>query len=129
MVYAPRCSSIRRTTLLPVAIFPVRPITNFPGQLLTETPLSSVSRSLLILPLVRRITKRFDGYASIHNKTEKLREPFESCQLLLTLRCLACMILLPQVGWAIAVLRCRGRGKSALHRARRRIAPGAGNPP
>ena len=35
----------------------------------------------------------------------------------------------PQVGQAIAALRCRGRGKSALHRARRRIAPGAGKPP
>jgi len=35
----------------------------------------------------------------------------------------------PQVGRAIAALRCRSRGKSALHRARRRIAPGAGKPP
>jgi len=39
------------------------------------------------------------------------------------------MMKVPQVGRAIAALRCRGRGKSALHRARRRIAPGAGKPP
>jgi len=37
------------------------------------------------------------------------------------------MITFPQVGWAIAVALRRHRGKSALHRARRRIAPGAGN--
>ena len=47
--------------------------------------------------------------------------------LRLTLLSLACIMTLPQVGRAIAVLRCRDRGKSALHRARRRIAPGAGN--
>jgi len=45
----------------------------------------------------------------------------------LTLHLLACMMTTPQVSRAIAVLRCRDRGKSALHRARRRIAPGAGN--
>src|SRR6266498_5715464 len=39
IVYAPRCSNMRRTTLLPVAILPVKPITYFPGQLLTRTPL------------------------------------------------------------------------------------------
>jgi len=41
----------------------------------------------------------------------------------------ACMMKSPQAGRAIAVLRCRDRGKSALLRARRRIAPGAGKPP
>src|SRR5215211_530007 len=54
---------------------------------------------------------------------------FEIRPRALTLPWLACIIVPPQVGWAIAVLRCRDRGKSALHRARRRIAPGAGNPP
>jgi len=33
----------------------------------------------------------------------------------------------PQVGRAIAALHVQGRGKSALHRARRRITSGAGN--
>jgi len=37
------------------------------------------------------------------------------------------MITFPQVGWAIAVALRRHRGKSALPRARRRIAPGAEN--
>src|SRR5512139_2405113 len=34
MPYAPRCSSILRTTLFPVAIFPVKPMTYLPGQAL-----------------------------------------------------------------------------------------------
>src|SRR3989304_1418761 len=39
MPYAPRCSSILRTTLFPVAMLPVRPITYFPGQRLkAESP-------------------------------------------------------------------------------------------
>ena len=47
----------------------------------------------------------------------------------MTLKRIAIMMKEPQVDRAIAVLRCRDRGKSALHRARRRIAPGAGKPP
>jgi len=39
---------------------------------------------------------------------------------LLTLISLACIMKSPQVGWAIAVLLRPNRGKSALHRARRR---------
>jgi hypothetical protein len=39
------------------------------------------------------------------------------------------MMKVPQAGRVIAALRCRGRGKSALHRARRRVAPGAGISP
>jgi len=35
-------------------------------------------------------------------------------------------MIAPQAGRAIAVSCLRGRGKSALHRARRRTAPGAG---
>src|SRR3990172_3320183 len=34
MPNAPKCSSILRTTLLPVAMLPVRPMTYFPGQAL-----------------------------------------------------------------------------------------------
>jgi hypothetical protein len=30
IVYAPRCSNIRRTTVFPVAMLPVRPMMNFP---------------------------------------------------------------------------------------------------
>ena len=47
----------------------------------------------------------------------------------LTLTLDASIMKVPQVGRAIAALRCRGRGKSALYRAQRRRAPGAGKPP
>jgi hypothetical protein len=33
-----KCSNMRRTTLLPVAILPVRPITNFAGQVAQMIP-------------------------------------------------------------------------------------------
>jgi hypothetical protein len=39
----------------------------------------------------------------------------------------AIMMKLPQVGRAITALHVQGRGKSALHGARRRITSGAGN--
>src|SRR4030065_1346910 len=38
MPSAPRCSSILRTTLLPVAILPVNPMTNLPGHALMVSP-------------------------------------------------------------------------------------------
>src|SRR5512141_589391 len=49
IVYAPRCSSILRTTVLPVPIFPVRPMTYFPGQWFTATSIQPWSARIFYI--------------------------------------------------------------------------------